>query len=100
MLNLTRLLDAASNHAAYDQPILLNNNNSWAVTSLVVNGAVESGITIAWTDSPSSQGTHCNAVNNLNLIPQPASGLVIGRGSLGRRVSFTPDQLSGADRVR
>jgi serine protease AprX len=68
MLNLTRLLDAASNHVVYDAPILLHNGDAWAVTPLIVNGALDTRITIAWTDAPSSQGPHYNVVNNLDLL--------------------------------
>jgi Subtilase family len=76
MLNLTRLLDAAGNHFAHDQEFPLSGNNSWAVTRLITNGAAETRITVAWTDVASSQGTHYNVVNNLDLLVCNNSGTV------------------------
>jgi len=68
MLNLTRLLDSAGNHFANDQEFFLSGNNSWAITRLITNGALETRITVAWTDVASSQGSAYNVVNNLDLL--------------------------------
>jgi len=76
MLNLTRLLDSIGNHFSNDQESPLSGSNSWTVTRLVTNGALETRITVAWTDVPSSLGSTYNVVNNLDLIVCSNSGLV------------------------
>lgn len=74
MLNLTRLLDSSGNHFSHDQEFPLSGNNSWAVTRLITNGALETRVTVAWTDVAGSQGSTYNVVNNLDLIVCSNSG--------------------------
>lgn len=77
MVNLASLLDTnttcttpsgGSNHFAFDQGFALANNNTWATPNAVTNGALDTRITLVWTDVVSSAGANYNAVNNLDLL--------------------------------